>query len=139
MGWMNDTLAYFQSAPKYRTRDYHKLTFSMVYAYNEDYLLPLCHDEVVHGKATIVQKMNGQKDCIYAIQRNGISDTVCGIFNFSKEKKRYQPPFKANAEYRILLHTDWERFGGQTREVIGTYQKQVMELAPFSAILLKRM
>ena len=59
MGWMHDTLAYFQSAPKYRTRDYHKLTFSMVYAYNEDYLLPLCHDEVVHGKATIVQKMNG--------------------------------------------------------------------------------
>ena len=89
MGWMHDTLAYFQSAPKYRTRDYHKLTFSMVYAYNEDYLLPLSHDEVVHGKATIVQKMNGQKDCIYAIQRNGISDTVCGIFNFSKEKKRY--------------------------------------------------
>ena len=127
MGWMHDTLAYFQSAPKYRTRDYHKLTFSMVYAYNEDYLLPLSHDEVVHGKATIVQKMNGQKDCIYAIQRNGISDTVCGIFNFSKEKKRYQPPFKANAEYRILLHTDWERFGGQTREVIGTYQKQVRE------------
>lgn len=75
MGWMHDTLAYFQSAPKYRTRDYHKLTFSMVYAYNEDYLLPLSHDEVVHGKATIVQKMNGQKDCIYAIQRNGISDT----------------------------------------------------------------
>jgi len=54
MGWMHDTLAYFQSAPKYRTRDYHKLTFSMVYAYNEDYLLPLSHDEVVHGKATIV-------------------------------------------------------------------------------------
>ena len=75
MGWMHDTLAYFQSAPKYRTRDYHKLTFSMVYAYNEDYLLPLSHDEVVHGKATIVQEMNGQKDCIYAIQRNGISDT----------------------------------------------------------------
>lgn len=75
MGWMHDTIAYFQSAPKYRTRDYHKLTFSMVYAYNEDYLLPLSHDEVVHGKATIVQKMNGQKDCIYAIQRNGISDT----------------------------------------------------------------
>ena len=74
-GGMHDTLAYFQSAPKYRTRDYHKLTFSMVYAYNEDYLLPLSHDEVVHGKATIVQKMNGQKDCIYAIQRNGISDT----------------------------------------------------------------
>ena len=60
LGWMHDTLEYFQSAPMYRTRDYHKLTFSMLYFYNEKYILPLSHDEVVHGKATIVQKMNGQ-------------------------------------------------------------------------------
>lgn len=60
LGWMHDTLEYFQSAPMYRTRDYHKLTFSMLYFYNEHYILPLSHDEVVHGKATIVQKMNGQ-------------------------------------------------------------------------------
>ncbi len=56
---MNDTLEYFRTAPEYRTRDYHKLTFSMMYAYNEDYLLPFSHDEVVHGKATITQKMSG--------------------------------------------------------------------------------
>ncbi|MBR4627398.1 MAG: 1,4-alpha-glucan branching protein GlgB [Ruminococcus sp.] len=60
LGWMHDTLEYFQSAPMYRTRDYHKLTFSMLYFYNERFILPLSHDEVVHGKATIVQKMNGQ-------------------------------------------------------------------------------
>lgn len=60
MGWMNDSLNYFRSAPEYRIRDYHKLTFSMMYYWNENYLLPLSHDEVVHGKATIVQKMNGQ-------------------------------------------------------------------------------
>ena len=60
LGWMHDTLEYFQSAPMYRTRDYHKLTFSMLYFYNEKYILPLSHDEVVHGKATILQKMNGQ-------------------------------------------------------------------------------
>lgn len=59
MGWMNDTLDYFRTAPEYRTRDYHKLTFSMMYYYDERYLLPLSHDEVVHGKATILQKMNG--------------------------------------------------------------------------------
>jgi 1,4-alpha-glucan branching enzyme len=62
LGWMHDTLEYFQSAPMYRTRDYHKLTFSMLYFYNERYILPLSHDEVVHGKATITQKMNGQYD-----------------------------------------------------------------------------
>lgn len=62
MGWMNDTLAYFKTAPEYRSKDYHKLTFSMMYYYNENYLLPLSHDEVVHGKATIIQKMNGEYD-----------------------------------------------------------------------------
>ena len=59
MGWMNDTLDYFRTAPEYRARDYHKLTFSMMYYYDERYLLPLSHDEVVHGKATILQKMYG--------------------------------------------------------------------------------
>lgn len=59
MGWMHDTLSYFQSAPEYRTRDYHRLTFSMQYFYDETFLLPLSHDEVVYGKATILQKMNG--------------------------------------------------------------------------------
>lgn len=59
LGWMHDTLEYFQTPPMYRTRDYHKLTFSMLYFYNENYIMPLSHDEVVHGKATIAQKMYG--------------------------------------------------------------------------------
>ena len=59
MGWMHDTLEYFQSGPEYRCRDYHKLSFSMMYFPKERYLLPLSHDEVVHGKATVLQKMNG--------------------------------------------------------------------------------
>jgi len=59
LGWMHDTLEYFQTAPEYRARDYHKLTFSMLYFYSEKYLLALSHDEVVHGKATIMQKMSG--------------------------------------------------------------------------------
>lgn len=60
MGWMNDTLSYFQSPPKDRIEKYHKITFSMMYFYDERFILPLSHDEVVHGKATIVQKMNGE-------------------------------------------------------------------------------
>ena len=59
MGWMHDTLEYFQAPPEERTAQYHKLTFSMMYFYNEHYLLPFSHDEVVHGKATILNKMNG--------------------------------------------------------------------------------
>lgn len=59
MGFMNDTLDFFRTAPEYRSDNYHKLTFSMMYYYNEKYLLPFSHDENVHGKATILQKMSG--------------------------------------------------------------------------------
>ncbi|MDO4807608.1 MAG: 1,4-alpha-glucan branching protein GlgB [Coriobacteriales bacterium] len=57
MGWMHDTLELFQTGLEYRRDGYHKLTFSMAYFGNERYLLPFSHDEVVHGKATIAQKM----------------------------------------------------------------------------------
>ena len=59
MGWMHDTLSYFQTPPKERLQRSHQLTFSMYYFPQERYLLPLSHDEVVHGKATILQKMHG--------------------------------------------------------------------------------
>lgn len=60
MGWMNDTLKFMQQNPENRTNEYHKLTFSMMYYYSEKFIMPFSHDEVVHGKATIVQKMNGE-------------------------------------------------------------------------------
>lgn len=59
MGWMNDTLEYFKTSPEKRHIHYHKLLFSMQYFYSELFLLPFSHDEVVHGKGTIVQKMWG--------------------------------------------------------------------------------
>ncbi len=59
LGWMNDTLSVFQMPQRERREHYHKLTFSMMYFADEKYLLPLSHDECVHGKATILQKMNG--------------------------------------------------------------------------------
>ena len=62
LGWMHDSLEYMQSASMYRSSSYHKLTFAMLYFYNERFILPLSHDEVVHGKATITQKMNGDYD-----------------------------------------------------------------------------
>ena len=229
MGWMNDVLEYFKLSPQHRVANYHKLTFSMVYAYNENYILPFSHDEVVHEKATIVQKMDGQyedkfpqaralylfmmvhpgkklnfmgnelghlrewdekreldwdlrkypihdsfyhfmitlnklylstaalyekdymtdgfewldchqeQNCIYALQRNGESEVVCGIFNLSRETKQYNAPFKDDGEYRVLLNTDWERFGGNTKESNETYRKdQMISLPPYSALLLKK-
>lgn len=59
MGWMNDTLDYFRTPPAERKNFHGKITFSMYYFYNELYLLPISHDENVHGKATVIQKMWG--------------------------------------------------------------------------------
>lgn len=203
MGWMNDTLDYFKKTPEERIDNYHKLTFSMMYHYQEHYMLPFSHDEVVHGKATIVQKMyddydlkfpqaralymymyahpgkklnfmgneigqlrewdekreqdwdilkypnhdafhhfmtelnqlylahpalyamdlapqgftwidcNQTSPCVYAFYRTDGTETIAAVFNFyDKPCEAYALPHDAYKNWKLLLCSDWDCFGG---------------------------
>lgn len=70
LGWMNDTLKYYKLDPVYKKYNHNLITFSMAYFYSENFILPLSHDEVVHMKGTIVNKMWGNYYDKFALARN---------------------------------------------------------------------
>lgn len=77
MGWMNDTLRYFHKDPIYRSFHQNDLTFGLVYAFSERFLLPFSHDEVVHGKASLLSKMPGDDWQKFANMRLLYSYQLC--------------------------------------------------------------
>lgn len=70
LGWMNDTLKYYSKDPIYKQYEHNHITFSMAYFFSENFLLPLSHDEVVHGKGTLINKMFGDYETKFSLLRN---------------------------------------------------------------------
>ena len=113
LGWMNDTLSYFRLAPKYRPQAYHKLTFSMHYFYNEHFILPFSHDEVVHGIGTIIQKMWGDSED----KLRQLRALYLYMYSYPGKKLNFMGnEFAQNREWDEAKEQDWELLQNPTNK-----------------------
>ncbi|TFH07467.1 MAG: 1,4-alpha-glucan branching protein GlgB, partial [Nitrosomonadales bacterium] len=129
MGWMNDTLKYFQQEPLFRKSHHNQLTFSICYAFNENFILPLSHDEVVHGKGALLGKMPGDEWQQFANLRllYGLMWTHPGkklLFMGSEFGQKREWQHEASLEWHVLqypLHEGIQRWVADLNRV---YQEQ---------------
>ena len=119
MGWMHDSLEYMKRAPEYRKHHHNELSFSMVYAYNENFVLPLSHDEVVHGKGSLLNRMPGDDWQKFANLR------ACYGFMFTHPGKKLL--FMGS---ELASHAEWDVSGSLPWELLaqGDRHKGVQSL-----------
>lgn len=115
MGWMHDTLAYFKKEPIYRKHHQNELTFSMTYAFTENFMLPLSHDEVVYGKQSLLQKQPGDEWQQFANLRL----LYCYMYAHPGGKLLFQGgEFGQSAEWNFNQSLDWHLLAYKTHKGI---------------------
>ena len=122
LGWMNDTLKYYAVDPIYRSFKHNQLTFSMAYFYTENFILPLSHDEVVHGKGTIINKMWGDYGQKFAQVRN----LYAYMFAHPGKKLNFMGNEIAHfREWDEAVETDWFLLGYKMHHAFQRYMKDL--------------
>lgn len=122
LGWMNDTLKYYETDPIYRIWEHHKLTFSMAYFYSEKFILPLSHDEVVHGKKTIIDKMWGD----YNQKFSQVKNLYAYMFTHPGKKLNFMGnEFAMFREFDENRGLDWDILNFETHQKFARYFKDL--------------
>jgi len=122
MGWMHDTLKYFQHDPIHRQYHHNSLTFRMLYAFHENFVLPLSHDEVVHGKGSLIDKMPGDEWQKFANLR------LLYAYMFAQPGKKLLFMGAEFAQYREWSHDrslDWNLLEGTLHRGMMTWMEQL--------------
>ncbi len=125
MGWMHDTLKYFKEDPINRKYHHNKLTFASMYMYNENYMMPLSHDEVVHGKASLIYKMVGDEWQKFA----NLRALFTYMFTHPGAKLLFMgDEFGQTAEWNFSKSLDWHLLEHQVHKGLQDYVKELNHL-----------
>jgi 1,4-alpha-glucan branching enzyme len=125
MGWMNDTLKYFKTDPIERKHHHHKLTFSTTYAFSEKFMLPFSHDEVVHGKSSMIYKMPGDEWRKHANLR------ILYAYMFTQPGTKLLfmgNEFAQNGEWNFTRSLDWDLLQYPSHKGMQTFVKSLNKL-----------
>jgi len=125
MGWMHDFCEYMKLDPYFRKNNHYALTFAMTYNNSENYILPLSHDEVVHLKCSMVNKMPGYQVDKYANLRNGYTF----MFGHSGKKLLFMgQEFGQEREWSEARELDWFLLGEELNQGMHAYVKELLHL-----------
>lgn len=125
MGWMNDTLEYMETDPLFRRGNQNALTFGIMYAFNENYILPLSHDEVVHGKKSLLDKMPGT----YKDKFNGLRLLYLYMYFYPGKKLLFMGgEFGQFIEWNEWKGLDWHLLDYESHKGVQDFVKDLNKL-----------